>query len=254
MNPTLVLDVIRFELARSMTGGRLAIWLALVSFPVVLITILKVSTSIDRPEAIGFTMYFLIPEVVCLLGLLLWATPAIATEIEGQTWIYLAMRRSGRTMVLLGKYLTAVVWTLAAAVVAISLCVLIVAPEDMLRSWIVLSLLSLLSCFAHAAIYLLIGVVFHRRTMVIAVVYTLVIEYGLSLIPSVANKLTVNYRLRGLLADWMNWDEVRSRAEAVFGSEPASTHLMALTVLTVAFVAAAMLRLATGEYPTQQDG
>lgn len=114
--------------------------------------------------------------------------------------------------------------------------------------------LATLSCFAHAAIFLLIGVIFHRRTMVTAVVYTLAIEYGLSFVPAVANKLTVNYHLRGLLADWMDWEEVRSRAETVFGSELATTHLIALAVYTVVLLSASMLRLTTAQYPTQQDG
>ncbi len=254
MNPMLILDVMRFELGRSLTLGRIAIWLVLVAFPVGLISILRMKLPIDPIEPIGFAMYFLIPEVVCLLGLLLWATPAIATEIEGQTWIYLAMRRSGRTTVLLGKYLTAVVWSLSAAIVAATLCVLIVSPPEMIRMWWVMCALATLSCFAHAAIFLLIGVIFHRRTMVTAVVYTLAIEYGLSFVPAVANKLTVNYHLRGLLADWMDWEEVRSRAETVFGSELATTHLIALAVYTVVLLSASMLRLTTAQYPTQQDG
>ena len=254
MNPALAIDVMRFEIGRSLTRGRIAIWIALVAFPVVLISILNDRITTARIEPIGFAMYFLIPEVVCLLGLLLWATPAIATEIEGQTWIYLAMRRSGRTTVMLGKYLTAVVWSLSAALVASSVCVWIVNPEDPMRMWWVMCALSALSCFAHASIFLLIGVIFHRRTMVTAVVYTLTIEYGLSFVPAVANKLTVNYHLRGLLADWMNWEEVRSRAERVFGSDLASTHLTALAIITVALLVLAILRLSTAEYPTQQDG
>lgn len=254
MNPMLILDVMRFELGRSFTVGRIAIWFALVAFPVGLISVLKVNLSIDRIEPIGFAIYFLIPEVLCLLGLLLWATPAVATEIEGQTWIYLAMRQSGRTTVLLGKYLAAVVWSLSAALVAATLCAVIVNPNEMIRMWWVMCALSALSCFSHAAIFLLIGVIFHRRTMVMAVVYTLAIEYGLSFVPAVANKLTVNYHLRGLLADWMNWEAVRSRAETLFGSELASTHLLALAVYTVLLLCASILRLKTAEFPTQQDG
>lgn len=254
MNPMLIIDVMRFELGRSLTAGRIAIWLALVAFPVGLVSVLKANVSIDRIEPIGFAIYFLIPEVVCLLGLLLWATPAIATEIEGQTWIYLAMRQSGRTTVLLGKYLAAVAWSLSAAMVAATLCVLIVNPTEMIRMWWVMGALSALSCFSHAAIFLLIGVIFYRRTMVTAVVYILFIEYGLSFVPAVANKLSVNYHLRGLLADWMDWEEVRSRAETVFGSELASTHLTALAVYTVVLLCASILRLTTAEYPTQQDG
>lgn len=254
MNPFLIFDVMRFELSRSMTAGRIAIWLVLVAFPVGLISLLKLISGFDQPEVWGFTVYFLVPEVVCMLGLLLWATPVVATEIEGQTWIYLAMRQSGRTTVLLGKYMTSIVWTFAAAVAGITLSMMILIPDDVVFVWAVMCALAGLSCFAHAAIYLLIGVVFHSRTMVTAVVYTLVIEYGLSFVPAVANKLTVNYRLRGLLVEWMDWETVKIQARVVFGDEPASTHLFAIGTFTAICLTAAVIRLSTAEYPTQQDG
>ena len=250
----LVVDVIRFELTRSMTAGRIAIWALLVSFPVILFTILSFVNPTTQVEWWGLTLYFLGPEVVCLLGLLLWATPAISTEIEGQTWIYLAMRRSGRSTVLIGKYLTAIIWTLSAALVSITICMLIVGTIGGLKLWLVMCVLATLSCVAHAAIYLLIGVLFPRRTMTTAVAYTLAIEYGLSLVPALANKLTVNYRLRGLLADWMDWEEARSNAETVFGREPASTHLLVLALITLSMLAIAVFRLSRAEYPTQQEG
>ena len=260
MNPGLILDVIRFELARSLTLGRAMIWIALVAFPVTLISILNATLQTANrglpldEEPIGFVLYFLVPEVVCLLGLLLWATPAIATEVEGQTWIYLAMRTSGRSIVALGKYLTAIVWTFSAAVTAITICVWVIDPMQPTHWWKVMTALALLSCVAHGALFLLIGLIFHRRTMVTAVGYTMICEYGISLIPALANKLTVNYRLRGLLAEWMQWDEVRNRLETVFGSEPASTHLLALLIYTVLLLTVSLIRLRQAEFPTQQDG
>lgn len=254
MNRPLVLDTVLFELSRSMTTGRLAIWGVLVMFPVTIFAIVNFANPTLEVEWWGFTLYFLVPEVVCLLGLLLWATPAISTEIDGQTWIYLAMRRSGRSMVLLGKYLTAVIWTFSAALTSITICMLIVGAIGGFKLWAILSVLALLSCIAHAAVYLFIGVMFHRRTMATAVVYTLGIEYGLSLVPALANKLTVNYRLRGLLADWMDWDRARSQAENVFGDEPASTHLLLLAAITFAMLTLSVLRLTRAEYPTQQEG
>jgi ABC-type transport system involved in multi-copper enzyme maturation permease subunit len=254
MNRPLVVDTVLFELSRSLTTGRLAIWAVLVMFPVTIFAILNIANPPVEVEWWGFTLYFLVPEVVCLLGLLLWATPAISTEIDGQTWIYLAMRRSGRSMVLLGKYLTAVIWTLSAALASISICMLIVGAIGGFKLWAVLCALALLSCVAHAAVYLFIGVMFHRRTMATAVVYTLGIEYGLSFVPALANKLTVNYRLRGLLADWMDWERVRTQAESVFGAEPASTHLLLLAVITIVMLTLSVLRLTRAEYPTQQEG
>jgi ABC-type transport system involved in multi-copper enzyme maturation permease subunit len=246
--------VIQFELSRSLTAGRIAIWALLVAFPVTLFTILNYANPTGQIEYWGLTLYFLVPEVTCLLGLLLWATPAISTEIEGQTWIYLALRASGRSTVLLGKYLTAIIWTLSAALVSVTLCMLIVGAIGGPKLWLVMCVLASLSCIAHAAIYVLIGVMFHRRTMATAVAYTLGIEYALSLIPALANKLTVNYRLRGLLAGWMDWEEARSNAENVFGQEPSSTHLLALTAITLVSLGIAVFWLGRAEYPTQQEG
>ncbi len=254
MDLTMIIDVIRFELTRSFTKGRMAIWAVLVAFPVVLSVLLDRTGNPIRIEQWGITLYILIPEMVCLLGLLLWATPAISTEIESQTWIYLSMRRSGRSLVLIGKYLTAVLWSLSAALLSVTICLLLVDNVGGFRLWAVLSILSVLSCFAHAGIFVLIGVFFYRRTMVTAVLYTLAIEYGLSLVPAVANKITVNYRLRGLLADWMDWDDARSTAEIFFGYEPPSTHLLILGTITIATLCTAIVMLSFAQYPTQQDG
>ena len=255
-------DVMIFELRRSMTIGRIAVWCVLVAFPVAIVTAMSLIAKLqmnerynveDMIQPFGMAMYFLIPEVSCLLGLLLWATPAISTEIEGQTWVYLTMRTSGRMMVALGKYMTAVVWTLSAALVAVTLCTIVIGPTVAAKLWLVLTILVILSCVVHAALYLLIGCIFYRRTMVAAVVYTVVVEYILSFVPALVNKFTINYRLRGLLADWMDWEDARSQAEEIFGSEPASTHLMILAVMVVVLLGVSLYRVERTEYPTQQE-
>ncbi|MCO8122231.1 hypothetical protein NHH03_10815 [Stieleria sp. TO1_6] len=260
---SLPFDVMRFELRRSMTLGRLALWFLLVAFPVAIIATISSIARInlgaefnaqELVEPFGMTLYFLVPEVTCLLGLLLWATPAISSEIEGQTWVYLTMRSAGRSTVLLGKYMTAVVWTLSAALVSVGISALIIGPEVSFRLWWVLSVLSVLSCVVHAALYVLIGAVFYRRTMVAAVVYTMVVEYGMSFVPALVNKLTVNYRLRGLLADWMGWEDARSQAENIFGSESATTHVSMLAVMALTLITLALWRVGRTEYPTQQEG
>lgn len=258
----LPLDVLLFELRRSLTIGRVAVWMILVAFPVAIMTTMSVLSRIQpnqlKPEDMvmlfGLAMYFLIPEVTCLLGLLLWATPVVSTEIEGQTWVYLILRRSGRGIVLIGKYLTAVVWTLSAALVAVALCCLVIGPSIGVQIGPTMVALVILSCFTHAALYLVIGTCFFRRTMVAAVLYTVVVEGVVSFIPALVNKFTINYRLRGLLAEWMGWDEARSQAEVLFGSEPASTHLQVLAIMTVVLVGIAVYRVQTAEYPTQQEG
>ncbi len=250
----LVLDVIQFELKRSMTIGRTAMWFALVGFPIMIFAIMRRIAPNDQIEDWGMVLYFLVPEVICLLGLLLWAAPAISTEIEGQTWIYMAMRRSGRSWMPLGKYLTSVVWTYSAAVASCTGCVILMGQMGSVRLWAIMNVLSLLSCLAHAALYLLIGVIFYRRTMVTAVAYTLTIEYGLSFVPALANKLTINYRLRGLLAEWMDWEFARSLSENVMGHEPPETHLFVLGAMTITLLGATIYRMGHTEFPTNQEG
>ena len=254
IDPMMALDVMQFEFKRSLTKGRILIWVALVVFPVAIFTALSFLMTNAPIEAWGSILYFLVPEVVIMLGLLLWATPSISTEIEGQTWIYLALRSSGRTTVLIGKYLTAVLWSFSGAVLSISLCMMIVPAIGGFRLWLALVVLSFLSCVAHAAIFVLIGVFLHRRAMSYAVVYTLGIEYGLSFVPALANKLTVNYRTRGLLVEWMNWKDVNLNAFDSMIPEPAWVHLLSLFVFTLIALALALFRLTTAEYPTQQDG
>ena len=260
---TLPLDVMLFELRRSFTLGRSALWFVLVAFPVGILTAVSMIArlrlgedfSAERfQEPLGMAMYFLIPEVTCLLGLLLWATPAISTEVEGQTWVYLAMRSKGRISVLLGKYLTAVTWTLSAAITAVTLSCVAIGWEIGSGLWGVLCLLTLLSCIAHAALYVVIGAVFYRRTMVAAVMYTMIVEYFISFIPALVNQITINYRLRGILTQWMEWETAATPAQAIFGSEAISTHIAVLAVMTTILLAFATVRVQRTEYPTQQEG
>ena len=256
MNPKLVLDVVRFELRRSLSIGRITIWTILVLFPVALVATVRLfgENREDNPETWGLILYFLIPEVVCLLGLLLWATPAVSTEVEGQTWIYLAMRRSGRNLVLVGKYATAVLWSCSAAWAAATGCTLLLGSTGGFKLWLVICVLSFLSCLAHAALYLIIGTIFFRRTMVTAVFYTLTVEYGLAFVPAMANRLTVNYRLRGLLAEWMDWETARTVTENLGGQESAWLHIVVLLTISAGLVMASVLRLTWTELPTQQEG
>jgi ABC-type transport system involved in multi-copper enzyme maturation permease subunit len=235
-----------------MTAGRIAVWFLLVAFPVALIAAVTRLEDNLRDVQLGVMMYALIPEVICLLGLLLWATPVVSTEVEGQTWIYLALRASGRRSVLIGKYLTAVIWTVSAAWMATLLSVA-VSSAGWQMLWVMVVITGL-SCVVHAALYMLIGVIFYRRTMVAAVVYTLAVEVGVSAVPALMNKFTINYRLRGLLAHWMEWEDVRSRAEHLFGSEPPETHLLVLFAVTLTFLGVSLFVVERSEYPTQQIG
>lgn len=259
---SLAFDVLIFELRRSFTALRMGLWFVLTAFPIAVVIAMLAIAKLElgdryNPERLvepfGMAMYFLIPELACLLGLLLWAAPAVSTEIEGQTWVYLATRQAGRTAVIFGKYLTAVVWSLSAALVSLAICCLAAGPTIGGQLWAVLLVLSVVSCLVHAALYVLIGTWFYKRTMVTAVVYTIIVEYVVSFIPAVVNQFTINYRLRGILARWMGWEDALTNAQNVFGNEPITTHLAVLALMVAVFLAAAVYRVERAEYPTQQN-
>ena len=254
VNLGLIIDVVRFEFARSMTRGRIGIWCLLACFPVFLFYLLDLTGATMPAESWTYFQYMFIVEIICQLGLLLWATPVISTEIENQTWIYLAMRQSGRSVVFLGKYLTAILWTLSAALVSMTLCMTVIPIIGSGYLWCVLAVLATFSCIAHAAIFLAIGMLVPRRAMVSAVLYTLLIEYAISLVPAVANKFTVNYRLRSLLLTWTDLDDKTRQGLTFIGTEPTYVHLFLLFTITILGLCIALLCARYTQFPTQQDG
>lgn len=314
------LAVFRFELRRTLTLSRIAVWLLLVLFPVFVVSVLKhyehdwprklrprppavepiqrqavgerlASTDLltlaeAAAEALGATdhlaaahrrgavaagrreppadvvgrwwaavFFGLIPEVTTLFGLLLWVPPLVHAELEGRTWLYLAVRPRGRVSVLLGKYLTAIAWTLLAGWTSVTICAAIARPDNVIRLWATMMALTSLASVCYGALYALFGVALHRRAMVLAVGYTLVFEFLVSLIPAVINKLTVQYRLRNLLFAWMDWRElVPKEAEAIFlGMEPAWVHLLVLGAGVVGVLWLAIQIVQMREYATISD-
>ncbi len=103
--------------------------------------------------------------------------------------------------------------------------------------------------------YSLIGVWLHRRAMVIAVAYTLIFEFLVSLIPAVINKFTVQYRLRGLLFTWMDWRGLMTpqAGEVFLGTEPAWLHLLILCGVVVVTLVVAVQVIQRKEYATVSD-
>ncbi|MHB8864977.1 MAG: hypothetical protein ACYC6N_21430 [Pirellulaceae bacterium] len=200
----------------------------------------------------GVVFFGLIPEVITLFGLLLWVPPLVHAELEGRTWIYLAVRPRGRVSVLLGKYLTAITWTALAGWVSTTICVLVVRPDNPIRLWCTMVALVAIASVSYGAIYSLIGVWLHRRAMVIAVAYTLIFEFLVSLIPAVINKLTVQYRLRGLLFTWMDWRGLMlpEAGDLFVGTEPAWLHILILAGGVLVILALAVQLIQHKEYAT----
>jgi ABC-type transport system involved in multi-copper enzyme maturation permease subunit len=244
MSPAMTWTVFRFEIGRILTLPRLAIGAALALFPVALIALMLFhDANLKDPQSGGAVLFILIPEMVCLMSILLWATPMIHTEVEGKTWAYLAVRPAGKGPILLGKYLAAVAWTGTLALVSLTLSVAIINPEHgMVFTWLVFARLVVLSCFAYSAIFVLLGVLFLRRGMLAAVAYTVVFEVLVAFIPAVINQFTVQYHLRCLLIQSI--PEVAKNLRGLFGDNPWWQHVLILAAITgVALgIAAVVLR------------
>jgi ABC-type transport system involved in multi-copper enzyme maturation permease subunit len=196
-----------FDFRRSLTLGRLSVVAVLSLFPPAIMAINLFGPGRDAaPVIIGITVM-----MVGILAELLWATPIVYGELEGKTWLYLAARPRGIIAVLLGKYLIAVLWTMAVCSIALTLCVLLVAwagVPNSLQIWRVFLVLITLAAFAYAAIFALIGAIFHRRAMVFAMGYVIVFEVLIAQVPAVINQLTVRHHLTALAVKWLNFREL----------------------------------------------
>lgn len=248
------LQVIGFEGRRTRTSGRIASWLALAVFPSLLMLLLVSQAPQRVPGAeLAILDFYLVVQVSCMLGLLLWATPAIGSELEAQTWVYVALRPGGKMAILLGKYVVAAAWTASAGMLsAVGVAFASQHPQPLSLAAALIGLV-LLSSVCYAALYVLIGVAFSARATVVAVVYTLLFEGVLSTIPATINKFTVCYRLRGLLAEWVDLAGVRTAAEELFGYEPVWLHLASLAVYTLSVLSLALLLVRFKEFPVNND-
>jgi ABC-type transport system involved in multi-copper enzyme maturation permease subunit len=241
--------VFRFEFGRSLTLPRLIGSCLLVLFPVALVALMQYQGArFERDQRQALVLFLLIPQVLTMMGLLLWATPIILAELESRTWTYLAVRPVGKGAVLLGKYITATAWTALVDLVSLTLSMAVIGwGDDSLRIWCSLAALIPLACLAYGALYVLLGVVFLRRAMVAAVAYTFVSDFVLTWLPATIHQFTVQYHLRCLGAKWMNWTGLPARVglpeELVFSTAPAWQHLAVLLGGTIGVLVIAVLVL-----------
>ena len=151
--------------------------------------------------------------------------------------------------------MAAVAWVLPAALVALTGAVGLAQTGDTWRIWSAIARITCLSVPAYAAVYLALGTLFPKRAMVVAVVYTLVFELVISMVPALINKLTVQYRLRALLVDWAGI-EIPDQASgfmtttALLGDAPAWWHVAILIGYTFGLLVTAVLLVRAREFET----
>jgi len=187
-----------FELRRSVSGQRLAIFLVLAMFPPFIMFMVFSTVGPDGYMLAELLMAVML-WIVGLLSLILWLPPGIYSELEGQTWILSTSRPFGRVSLVFGKYGAAAIWTLL--VLAISYAM----TWAVCRSYFDLSefawgfvQICILAALAYGAVFSLLSVLALKRAMGFAVGYVLVSEILLASVPALVQKFTVRYHLQSI--------------------------------------------------------
>lgn len=263
------LAIYRFELKRVFSSGRMFWWFVVAAFPPTVIFLLSRFGDIPKqatPEQLNlvFTavLYFLAPSVSCMLGALLMSAPAIANELEQHSWVYLATRPNGLFHLVLGKYSVSVTWAGSATIVGVIVSAFVGPYTAPLATIWQMSLLAFLSAMAYSALYLMIGTVFHARAMVFCVAYTAGVELFLGLLPAVINRLTMQFRLRTMLFNWVELPASAPRdmregwnnmMKLVASDEGQGMQILWLVSFSAVFICLALVCVQVREFTTARE-
>lgn len=244
-----------FQLRRMVTRPRLAMAVLGAIFPAaVILAADRASRGRLGNDANAAMLYALIPEAVCMLGLLVTMCPAVADELERGTWVHVAVRPGGRRSLLLGTFAAAVLWTAGVAIAATAIALPFADVDDRLGLGRILVALVLVSCVGRAALFALPAVIMPRRALVASVGVALVVEYLAGVIPAVVNQATVSLRLRSLLVDWMGWErKLPTEVQLLVDPQPAWVHLLAVAILVAVMLTAAVVILDRRQFPPSDE-
>jgi ABC-type transport system involved in multi-copper enzyme maturation permease subunit len=244
-----------FQLRRLLTRPRLAMAAIGAVFPAAVVLAADRAARGRLGNDVNVAMlYALIPEAVCMLGLLVTMCPAVADELERGTWVHVAVRPGGRRSLLLGTYVAAVIWTVAVAVVATGLALAVADVDDRARVARILVALVVVSCVGRAALFALPAVIMPKRALVASVGVALVVEYLAGVIPAVVNQATVSLRLRSLLVDWMGWErKLPVEVQLLVEDQPAWVHLLAVAILVASMLTVAVVILERRQFPPSDE-
>jgi len=121
--------------------------------------------------------------------------------------------------------------------------------------WLSLVILVILSSFCYSALFCLLGTLMHKRPMIIAIIYTLLVEGFISLLPAVVNAVTINFYLRSIFLRLVGWELSDLPNDLSFINDPnmfsqfsTMGDLLSLAVLCLIFLFAANILLRNREY------
>ena len=255
-----------FEVRRSFSFHRLMVAIGLALFPPAMLSVVGRIALVGGPivspdvgDYMLFALVFLV-ALVCLLMLLLWATPNVHSELEGKTWHFLVVRPGGRIGCFLGKYLVSVSVSFLTALVSLVGCVFVVdgygGMEDPLYTMGCLSAVYGLACIVYGAIFSFIGTIFVKRAMLVGAGFLIGVEGILASIPAVVSKITMSYHLREIGLAWLGWfvPYPKSEYRFAFGSPwPVWMHIACILLMTIVALIAGMIVISNRQYITSEE-
>ncbi len=201
-----------YQLKSSFSIQRISVSVILASFPPVMLGIAIIASQSGRGSgALDFIVFqiTLLVSIVCLLSLLLWATPNVYSELEGKSWIFVASRPRGRLSCFFGKFLASFLSGFAISMIALTACIALanqlVGMRAPLQTWLSMTGIYFFACWTYSAIFSMIGTITVKRAMVISAGFIILWEAILASFPSVISKLTVRYHLQSLGFEWIGW-------------------------------------------------
>jgi ABC-type transport system involved in multi-copper enzyme maturation permease subunit len=244
-----------FQIGRLLSRQRLLLAALGAVFPAAVMLAVRRTAggSLDRDLAVTM-IYALVPEAVCMLGLLVTMCPAVADELERGTWIHVAVRPGGRRALLLGTFLAAVVWTSIVGIAAAGLAVAVVGAGKPVQLVAMFAGLVILSAVGRAALFALPAVILPKRALVASVAVGLVVEYLAGFIPAVVNQATVSLRLRSLLVAWMGWRQrLPVEMQLLIDPQPAWVQVAAIGILAAVLLTVAVKILDFRQFPPSDE-
>ncbi len=248
-----IIAVAGFQIRRLLAPQRIALALVGAAFPAAVILAVRRVADLNL-DVLALLLYALVPEAVCMLGLLVTMCPVVADELERGTWQHVAVRPGGRRSLLLGTFLAAVAWSSSVALLALALALAAAGLPDSGPLAPMFAVLVLVSCVGRAALFSLPAVIVPKRALVASVAVAFVVEYLAGFLPAVINQLTVSLRLRSLLVRWMGWErKLPPELSLIIDTQPPWVQIVAVVALASVFLFAASIILAGRQFPPAEE-
>lgn len=210
IDPSAVLALLNMALVRLVRGNRLLILVLLFLFPTVIALLARRYDPGYSPITAEETLiFYMIPQALVPLTVLILTSGMISDEIEEQTLTYLLIRPVPRSLIYLVKLLATILVSAALTFVFTLLAIVVIhwgepnfwgeiVPGRAAR---IAGLLSL-STLAYGSLFGLLSLVL-RRSLAVGVAYIVVFEGIFANIDFVVRRATVMYHLRILAERWL---------------------------------------------------